>query len=90
MNPERHRLIVDSIEEDVAAVEADGERVLRVPVWLLPPGTKEGDELVVRRCPVSGGTGVVIELRLRDEEVSSRERAAPARDAADPGGDIVL
>lgn len=84
---------VDAIEEGVAAVEEDGARVVHVPAWILPPGTREGDVLTVSREAGEGGEAV---LRIRVDPAATQ--AALERSKAqlgllasrDPGGDIVL
>ena len=88
---EQHTWVIDSIEEDVAAIEEDGERLRRVALWMLPPGVREGTTLIVTRRSGSDG-----DLRLhvtidRDAAPAGRdeERKRP-RSASDPGGDIVL
>lgn len=45
-------IVVDRIEGDVAVLEIDGKRI-DVPLSALPPGTKEGDELVLSLQKVS-------------------------------------
>lgn len=87
------RYVVDAIEEDVAAVEADG-RLLHLPLALLPRGVREGDVLAVTRSD-DGDGGCVLRLRLDGAATDRALRRSRAQlDAlppqADPGGDIVL
>jgi hypothetical protein len=83
---------VDSIEEGIAAVHEDDGRLLHVPAWLLPDGTREGDVVTIEREPVEG----TVTLRLRIDRAAteraldaSREQLARLRQR-DAGGDIQL
>lgn len=91
MPDERHIWIIDSIEEDVAAVEEDGERLRHVARWLLPAEAREGTVLSVAR---EVGADGAIRLRIAIERVTLDGDRANARErprsAADRGGDIVL
>ena len=91
MPDEQHVWIIDAIEEDVAAIEEDGERIRHVARWLLPPGAREGAILSVSRTE-SGEDGLRIEIVIdRDAERAARdERRDRPRSASDRGGDIVL
>jgi hypothetical protein len=71
------RWVVDSVEEGVAAVHQDDGRMVRVPGWILPAGTRQGDVLSVEHSAADDA------LRRSAEQV---ERRLPH----DPGGDIVL
>jgi hypothetical protein len=94
-NHERHRWILDSIEEGTAAVEEDGARVVHVPLWLLPQGVREGDVLHVTR---EAGEGTRTNFRVeidREATAEARRRSAeqvsrPPGPRRDPGGDIKL
>jgi hypothetical protein len=86
------RWVVDSVEEGVAAVHQDDGRLVRVPVWILPAGTREGDVLSVEHSAAEGASSLRITidraatgdaLRISREQV---ERRLPH----DPGGHIVL
>ena len=90
---DERRLVVDRVEGELAVVEVDGGAVLDLPLWLLPPGTREAD--VVTVASISEGDGALrVTLRL------DRAAADAARDAAaerlerlrarDPGGDVEL
>ena len=90
-----HRWAVDGLGEETARVLEDGARTIAVPVYLLPPGVKEGDVLRVTRNDERGGS-VHIEVVL-DDAASARalarsrralERARLASERIDPGGDV--
>ena len=91
MTDEQHIWVIDSLEEDVATIEEDGQHLRRVSLWMLPAGVREGDTLLITRRAKVGGE---VHLQL----VVHREAALPGRDeartrprsASDPGGDIVL
>lgn len=89
-----HRWAVDGIEEGIARIEEDGERILTVPVTLLPVGTTEGQLLRALRAP--SGRILQVELDLAATQTARRASTA-AIDAAmveskkrDPGGDVAL
>lgn len=88
----RQTWTVDSIEEGVAAVDAGGSMV-RLPLWLLPEGVREGDVLSVVRETAQGRVTLGVRsdpgataaaLRRSAWQIGSK---APQRD---PGGDIAL
>jgi hypothetical protein len=93
MSEEPHTWIIDAIEEDVASVEEDGESMRHVPLWLLPPGVREGAVLaVVRSLSRDGSVHLTVTI---DQAAMARQRSGASRkdrplDPADPGGDIVL
>jgi hypothetical protein len=92
-----HRWAVDGIEEGVARIEEDGERMLSVPIHLLPPGTQEGQVLRVTRTPGAGGAqqlSIVVDEKETDRALK-RSQAATAEALAeskrrDPGGNVSL
>lgn len=88
---EPRRWVVDSIEEEVATVEEDGERIVRVPRWMLPDDAREGSVLSVMRV-VEGETLVLrIEHDPRGEaEALERSRRQVEIETGDEGGDVVL
>jgi hypothetical protein len=87
---ERRRWVVDSIDEGIAAVEEDGERIVRVPRWMLPDEAREGSVLSVRRESGDGGVVLRIELDARAEaEALERSRRQVGERSGD-GGDITL
>lgn len=88
---ERRQWIVDSVAEDVAAIEEDGERIVRVPRWLLPKGAREGSVLSVTRSVEGGEVVLRIELDAAAEaEVLERSRRQVEGGTGDAGGDVVL
>ena len=93
MNGERHRLVVDRFEGDLAVVEVDGARFVDLPRWLLPKGTREDDVLVATAREAADGA-VAWEIRIDAEATAAaREEARSLVERLrrkDPGGDIVL
>ena len=95
--PQPVRWTIDSIEEDVAAVEDERGRVLHVPLALLPDGVHEGDVLAVER---RAGRDGALTLRIaRDPAATDRawraserqlRRKPGPRARKDPGGDVEL
>lgn len=93
---EEHRWFIDSIEEQVASIEVDGERMITVPQSMLPDGARQGQVLKVRREHTAAGEQSVLTIVI-DEQAT---KDALARSAAqvnkhrnqpnDPGGDIKL
>lgn len=89
----RHHWMIDSIEEGMAAVEEDGGRMVRIPLWLLPAGVREGEILSVAREEESD---VAVLTIRRDPEATERamERSRAQVEGTprgnDPGGHIVL
>ncbi len=88
---ERRRWIVDSIAEESATIEEDGERIVRVPLWLLPEGVREGSVLTVTRGVEAEGVELRIELDAEGEaEALERSRRQVEGGTGDAGGDVVL
>jgi hypothetical protein len=91
-----HRWIIDSIEESVASIEVDGDRMMSVPQSLLPSDAKQGHVLRVVRETASDGKRSTVTIEL--DEVATREALAASaaqtkkgtRQKNDPGGDIAL
>ena len=89
-----HRWAVDGIEEGIARIEEDGERIFTVPVTVLPVGTTEGQLLRALRAP-SGGI-VQVELDAAATLTAQRSSTAAIDSAVvetkkrDPGGDVAL
>ena len=91
-----HRWVIDSIEESVASIEVDGDRMITVPQSLLPKGAKQGDVLRVLRETASDGKRSTLNIEI--DEAATREALAASaaqtkkgtRQANDPGGDIAL
>ncbi len=90
------RWVIDSIEESVASVEVDGDRMITVPQSVLPTGAKQGHVLRVVRESASDGKRSTLTIEV--DEVATREALAASaaqtkkgtRQANDPGGDIAL
>ncbi|CAN5446449.1 hypothetical protein BH24GEM3_BH24GEM3_23800 [soil metagenome] len=90
---EPHRLVVDRFEGDLVVVEADGDRFLDLPRWLLPSRLREGDVVTAqadtgesgeRRLVLSVDRAATQAARQEAEALLSRLRRR------DPGGDIQL
>jgi len=79
-----HRWIVDSIEELMASVEVDGDKLMNIPIAMLPAGTQQGDVLRVSIEIDATAT----KKALADSAAQVKKGAA--RQANDPGGDITL
>lgn len=93
MSRHLHRWIVDSVDDDFARVEVDGERVVTVPLWLLPADAREGDVFRVehRRTPTESALVLErdVEERERGLERSRRQVAGIPLDHG-PKGDVAL
>lgn len=93
-----HRWSLDSIEEGVARLEEDGERMISIPSYLLPEGVTEGQVLRVTRAPSSekGTVVLTIAIDLTATAKARRTSKATMADAMaaskkhDPGGDVSL
>ena len=95
-DPTPHLWTIDSIEEGIARIEADGGRVIHLPRSLLPSGAREGQILRVTSKPAKGK----IELTIEIDEVAtgaalakSKAQSAATMAASkkrDPGGDVAL
>jgi hypothetical protein len=92
-----HRWAVDGIEEGMARIEEDGERMITVPVYLLPAGVREGQILQVTSVPGEKRTLVVTVAADAAATAASlaKSKAAMARAMAqsrkrDAGGDVAL
>ncbi|HVX38436.1 MAG TPA: DUF3006 domain-containing protein [Gemmatimonadaceae bacterium] len=96
MAAERHRWVVDAIEEFVASIEVDGGKTLQVPQWLLPDGARDGDALSVHHERPARGTRSVLTIEIdaaatKDAyEKSKAQVAGIKKQSTDPGGDITL
>ena len=93
---QRHRWIVDVIEEDSAAVEVDGRSITPVPRWMLPVGARQGDVLSVshRREDVRSVLTIEIDRAATNaaysasaDQVATGQAASARRDG---GGDVAL
>jgi hypothetical protein len=88
---ERRRWVVDSIGEGIATVEEDGERILRVPRWMLPDDAREGSVLSVTREAHDGDVALRIGPDAEGEAAAlERSRRQVERETGDEGGDIAL
>ena len=90
--PTRMTWTVAAIEEDIAALEADG-KLLHLPMALLPTGVREGDVLAVDRLEQVDESTLRIRIDRAATEAAlrrSRDQLRAMRPANDPGGDIVL
>ena len=93
-----HRWAVDAIEEGMARIEEDGERMITVPVYLLPAGVSEGQVFDVTTA-VGKAKGTLVVTVAADEaataESVAKSKATMARAMAqsrkrDRGGDVAL
>jgi DUF3006 family protein len=91
VSAERRRWVVDSIEEGIAALEEDGDRLVHVPAWLLPGGAKEGIILSLERERTGRDTSVV-RITIDDDATRDARRIAKERrrTGGDSRGDIAL
>jgi len=81
------------MDDDFARVEVDGERMITVPLWLLPTDVREGDVLrVEHRRAVDESAFVITRDVGEGERRLERSREQVARIPVDrgPGGDVVL
>lgn len=86
--------MIDAIEEGVARLEVDGERVVTLPAWILPADAVEGDVLRVEHDREGDRSRLVV---TRDDDAtrlayeSSGQQMQSMREAGgDGGGDITL
>jgi hypothetical protein len=92
MADEERRWVVDSIEDEVVAVEEDGARMLYVPAWIFPSAAREGDVFRVSRRD----EGAVASLRVEVDAGAANQALGRSREQVsrlsqnDPGGDIVI
>lgn len=93
-----HRWALDSIEEGMARLEEDGERMITIPLYLLPPGVAEGQLLRVTRTPDPDRKSVVITIAIDDagtakafrKSVETTAQAMAESKKHDRGGDVSL
>ena len=93
-----HRWTVDGIEEGMARIEEDGERMITVPVYLLPAGVREGQVFQVSSTPGEERGSLIVTVaadETAETESLARSKATVARASAqsrkrDPGGDVAL
>ena len=97
MSEQQHVWRIDGIEEGVARVEEDGERMITVPRHLLPGAAKEGQRLRITRADVGKGS-VTLTIEIDAEGTSAELARSKAQTAAtlaqsktrDPGGNVSL
>ncbi|MEP7002002.1 MAG: DUF3006 domain-containing protein [bacterium] len=93
-----HRWAVDSIDEGIARIEEDGERMITIPRHLLPDGVTAGQLLRVSRSSPSGPESLVLTIEIDRAGAAkslrtSKATMAQAMDESktrDPGGDVAL
>jgi DUF3006 family protein len=89
---ETHRWIVDRHEGDRSVVEIDGDGLLDLPRWLLPPAAR-GDDVLAVRVAADGDRTVITVERDAAATAAARDAARAAVDRLkrkDPGGDLRL
>lgn len=88
---ELRRWVVDSIDEGVARIEEDGERIIHVPRWMLPDRVREGSVLAVTRVVEDESLVLRIGHDERAEaDALERSRRQVESETGDEGGDVVL
>jgi len=95
--PDSQRWIIDGIEDEVARLEMEGERMVTLPRALLPAAARDGLVLRVRREP-EGRDRVTITIEIDREATEAARRTSKAQVAAletesrkkDAGGDVAL
>lgn len=93
-----HRWVIDALEEGMARIEEDGERMITVPVHLLPAGVGEGQVLELTSTPGDRKGALVITVTVDEAaaaEALAKSKATMARAMArsrkrDAGGDVAL
>jgi hypothetical protein len=94
--PTTHRWAVDSIQEGVARVEEDGEKMLNVPSELLPPGATEGQLLRVTRAPDGDHAVLTVTIdptgtaKAHRKSIQTTTAAMAESKKKDQGGDVSL
>jgi hypothetical protein len=97
--PKRARIwVVDAIEEGMARIEEDGERMIAVPAYLLPAGAGEGQMLRVVATAGDTPASLVVTVtvdekgtaRALEKSKAATARASSASRKRDPGGDVAL
>jgi hypothetical protein len=97
MAEQSHVWRIDGIEEDVARVEEDGERMITIPRHLLPAGVREGQVVRVTRA-TSGRGSVTLTMTIDDAGTAAEAARSRAQTSAilarskkrDPGGNVSL
>ena len=97
MSEQRHIWRIDGIEDDIARIEEDGERMIGLPGHLLPAGAREGQRLVVTRAATGKGN-VTLTIALDEAGTAAELAKSKAQTSAmlaqskkrDPGGNVAL
>jgi hypothetical protein len=97
MAEQSHVWRIDGIEDGVARIEEDGERMIALPRHLLPAGAREGQVVRVTRT-ASGKGSVALTLVIDDAATAAESDRSRAQTAAilarsrkrDPGGNVSL
>jgi hypothetical protein len=97
MAKQSHVWRVDGIEEGVARIEEDGERMITLPSRLLPAGAREGQVLSVVRTAAGKGS-VTLTIEVDDAATAAALDQSRAQTSAilarsrkrDPGGNVSL
>lgn len=93
------RWVVDSIEESMASIEIDGDKMITVPLSSLPRGVRQGDVLRVttRQEPSDDPDDEVHSISITIDEAATKQALAASaaqvkkgKRSNDPGGDITL
>jgi hypothetical protein len=92
MTRQHHRWTIDAIEEGVARLEVDGERMVTLPAWILPADAAEGEVLRVGHDRTGDRSRLTI---TRDEDATRQAREASERQLAEmppseSAGDVIL
>ncbi|MGH7668634.1 MAG: DUF3006 domain-containing protein [Gemmatimonadaceae bacterium] len=98
MSRQAHRWVIDSIADQVAVIEVDGEQTVHLPRWVIPRGAVEGQVLTVQHDLDPGGQHSVLHIAIDRAATDSALRDSQAQVGAirkasgrhDPGGDISL
>lgn len=95
MKPIERTWVVDSMEENSAAVEQDGSTVYQIPRFLLPAGVREGDVCRVSAPAGSAPHGITVTIELDEKATQiAKDRSslqlASMPKSKDPGGPINL
>jgi hypothetical protein len=93
-----HRWVIDGIEEGMARIEEDGERIITVPLHLLPADVAEGQMLRVISAPGAEPGSLVVTVSIDEKATAQaleKSKAAMARTMSaskkrDRGGDVAL
>jgi hypothetical protein len=97
MAEQSHVWRIDGIEEGVARVEEDGERMITLPRHLLPAGAREGQVVRVTRTATGRGS-VTLTMTVDDAATTAETDRSRAQTSAilarskkrDPGGNVSL